>query len=126
MPKKSSQKSKRTILSNEQILQSYVNNVTSGRMFDPECNVTGINLRTILHQANLDSDPKVIEMDKIVLETLLKSRIHYKWPDKDNKGKPIHSWWWYMDKLSAYTYPEEELPDYLKEIYLKHKAINIK
>ena len=121
MSKKSSYKTDNIKPTNADILEAYVHNVTTGRMFDPVCNISGINLRTYLNEAHLDSDPKVIEMDKLVLETLLKSKYLYIWDAEENLGKPIQSWWWYMDKLSAYTYPEDELPDYLKEIYLKHK-----
>ncbi|MCS6875708.1 MAG: hypothetical protein NZ526_00385 [Aquificaceae bacterium] len=73
--------------------------------------------RDKLHELGLDNDPRVIEIDKKLLEGL-KKYIPPDYSEKERKDKPLERWWWHLDKIADKTYPAELLPEHLREIYL--------
>ncbi|MFB3895820.1 MAG: hypothetical protein ACE14V_05905 [bacterium] len=77
-----------------------------------------MDTRDEIHQMGLDTDPKIIEIDKMVLNLALhKYRGDYK--DEEQQDKPLESWWWHLDRIYDRTYPVELLPPHLRGIYLK-------
>ncbi len=81
-------------------------------------NDVGMDNRDKIHQAGLDNNPQVIEIDKKVVE-LAATKIRATYKKEEQQNKPIESWWWYLDKIHDRTYPTELLPPHLQQIYLK-------
>ncbi len=75
-----------------------------------------LDARDEIHRRGLDKDERVKEIDKRMLEGLKEfgTLIVYRY---DNSNKPLAYWWWHLDKIARREYPEELLPEYLRDLY---------
>lgn len=80
-----------------------------------------IKVRDKIHDLGLDENKEVIKLDKKALKLILEiGGIIYK--EKSPQAKDKKRWWWHLDEIAQGTYPSDLLPDYLREIYLKHQS----
>ncbi len=71
------------------------------------------DIRTEIHENGLDH--MVRELDIKLLRGLKRFGAPA-YMEKD-RNKPLAYWWWHLDKIARREYPEELLPEYLREVY---------
>jgi len=74
--------------------------------------------RERIYQAGIFNQD-VIELDQIVMEETLNGSLDWL-PDEDEE--PLEKWWWHLKKIKEGIYPAHLLPEYLREMYLRHTS----
>ena len=67
--------------------------------------------RDNIHEAGLDDDERVKELDALLLKQLLSIG----WADMEENENP--QWWWHLDEIARRKYPPDKLPEHLRKLY---------
>lgn len=85
-----------------------------------DVNDVELEFRDEIHDAGLDNHPEVIKLDREALKIAFDWKfIGYR--DKPPQANDKRRWWWWLDELVFGEYPEELLPQHLKDIYREYK-----
>lgn len=89
-------------------------------LLNTDINDVWIGSRDKIHDLGLDNLPEVIKLDKQALKLVFKyGGMAYRVKPEEAKDKK--RWWWHLDKIAEKKYPENLLPDHLRNIYIKFK-----
>jgi len=82
--------------------------------------------RENVYKEGLDNDRLVQVHDKILLHHLkeylefarktYQKTLDYN-PIEDDPSQPLEKWWWHLNKIVRGEFPEDKLPEHLREIY---------
>ncbi|WP_157560477.1 hypothetical protein [Hydrogenivirga sp. 128-5-R1-1] len=82
--------------------------------------------RENVHREGLDSDELVVAHDRILLHHLREyldfAKKYYQKtlnsdPLQDDPSQPLEKWWWHLNRIARGEFPEDKLPQHLREIY---------
>ncbi|RMA96994.1 hypothetical protein [Hydrogenothermus marinus] len=89
-------------------------------LLNTDINDVWIASRDKIHDLGLDNLPEVIKLDKQALKLVFKyGGMAYR--VKPEEAKDQKRWWWHLDEIAEKKYPENLLPDHLRNIYIKFK-----
>ena len=77
--------------------------------------------RQRLFEAGIDNDT-IREIDEIIIEATIVLDYVSDNAITDDDTRPLSHWWWHLGKIRTKSFPVEQLPEYLREVYLESKA----
>ncbi len=80
---------------------------------------TSLMVRDEIEELGLSNDPRVMEIDKKLIEWVVKHGSDAPY-EAEPIEHPIEKWWWHLKEIGERKYPAELLPPHLREIYEKN------
>ncbi len=77
--------------------------------------------RELIYEYGVEDEEPVIFADQYLLDSLDEYiKNSPKWHGfkiEDDPSQPLEKWWWHLNRIARGEFPEDKLPEHLREIY---------
>ncbi len=77
--------------------------------------------RELIYEYGVEDEEPVIFADQYLLDSLdeyiKNSPRRHGFKIEDDPSQPLEKWWWHLNKIVRGEFPEDKLPEHLREIY---------
>ena len=77
--------------------------------------------RELIYEYGVEDEEPVIFADQYLLDSLDEYiKNSPKWHGfkiEDDPSQPLEKWWWHLNKIARGKFPEDKLPEHLRDIY---------